>query len=109
MAIDRSILRLNDMLKIRNFISFRTRGSSLIRNSLLVLILMTIYFATYAQSTCGFLDTKVTLSDRTSLCVKDVPFFNKAGLIVNDSNSTYADIAKRSSTFAIATVRLQMV
>ncbi len=103
MAIGRSILRLNDMLKISNLISFRTRGLSLMKNSLLGLMLVTIYFATYAQSTCGFLDTKVTLSDRTSLCVKDVPFFNKAGLIVNDSNSTYADIAKRSSTFSIAT------
>jgi len=91
------------MLKISNLISFRTRGLSLVKNSLFGLMLMTIYFATHAQSSCGFLDTKVTLSDKTSLCVKDVPFFNKAGLIVNDSNSTYADIAKRSSTFAIAT------
>lgn len=66
-------------------------------------MLMTIYFATYAQSSCGFFDTKVTLSDKTSLCLKDVPFFNKPGLIVNDPNSTYADIAKRSSTFSIAT------
>ena len=32
-----------------------------------------------------------------------MPFFNKSGLIVNDPNSTYADIAKRSSTFSIAT------
>lgn len=91
------------MIKIRNFISFRTRGSTLMKNSLLGLMLMTIYFATYAQSSCSFLDTKVTLSDKTSLCVKDVPFFNKSGLIVNDPNSTYADIAKRSSTFSIAT------
>ena len=91
------------MLKISNLISFRTRGLSLVKNSLFGLMLMTIYFATHAQSSCGFLDTKVTLSDKTSLCVKDVPFFNKAGLIVNDSNSTYADIAKRSSSFAIAT------
>ena len=91
------------MLKISNLISFRSRGLSLMKNSLLGLMLMTIYFATHAQSSCGFLDTKVTLSDKTSLCVKDVPFFNKAGLIVNDSNSTYLDIAKRSSTFAIAT------
>ena len=69
----------------------------------LLSIVILFPFTAFAQSSCGFLDTKVTLSDKTSLCVKDVPFFNKLGLIVNDPNSTYLDIAKRSSTFSIAT------
>ena len=91
------------MKALKSHMIFSFINIKLFMTRCLLSIVILFPFTAFAQSSCGFLDTKVTLSDRTSLCVKDVPFFNKAGLLVNDSNSTYADIAKRSSTFSIAT------
>jgi hypothetical protein len=56
----------------------------------------------FAQSSCGFFDKKITLADGVSVCLKDMPFFNRKGLISNEPNSSFASKAQQSSSFAVA-------
>ena len=58
--------------------------------------------AAFAQQSCGFFDKKITLADGVSVCLKDVPFFNRKGLISNEPNSSFASKAQQSSSFAVA-------
>ena len=72
------------------------------KNGVAVTVLMLLSFNAFAQSSCGFFDKKIKLADGASLCVKDVPFFNRTGLISNEPNSSYASKAQQSSSFAVA-------
>ena len=58
--------------------------------------------AAFAQPSCGFFDKKFKLADGVSICLKDVPFFNRTGLISNEPNSSFASKAQQSSSFAVA-------
>ena len=58
--------------------------------------------AAFAQQSCGFFDKKITLADGVSVCLKDMPFFNRKGLISNEPNSSFASKAQQSSSFAVA-------
>ena len=68
------------------------------------LLLAIIFFScsAFAQPSCGFFDKKITLADGVSVCLKDLPFFNRKGLINNEPNSSFASKAQQSSSFAVA-------
>jgi hypothetical protein len=72
------------------------------KNGVAVTVLMLLSCNSFAQSSCGFFDKKIKLADGASLCVKDVPFFNKKGFVRNEPNSSYASLAQQFSSFAIA-------
>ena len=68
----------------------------------LLLAIMFLSCAAFAQQSCGFFDKKITLADGVSVCLKDMPFFNRKGLISNEPNSSFASKAQQSSSFAVA-------
>jgi len=68
----------------------------------LLLAIMFLPCAAFAQPSCGFFDKKFKLADGVSICLKDVPFFNRTGLISNEPNSSFASKAQQSSSFAVA-------
>ena len=68
----------------------------------LLLALMLLSSAAFAQSACGFFDKKINLADGTSVCLKEAPFFNRRGLISNEPNSSFSSKAQQSSSFAVA-------
>ena len=72
------------------------------KNVGIVTALLLLSHSTFAQSSCGFFDAKVKLADNSSLCVKEVSFFNRKGLVNNEPNSSYASKAQQISSFAIA-------
>ena len=72
-----------------------------LKNYLLLAIIF-LPCAAFAQPSCGFFDKKFKLADGASICLKDVPFFNRTGLISNEPNSSFASKAQQSSSFAVA-------
>ena len=72
-----------------------------LKNYLLLAIIF-LSCSAFAQSSCGFFDKKITLADGVSVCLKDMPFFNRKGLISNEPNSSFASKAQQSSSFAVA-------
>jgi len=56
----------------------------------------------FAQTSCGFFDKKIKLVDGASICLKDLPFFNRKGFISNEPNSSYASKVQQTSTSAVA-------
>ena len=68
----------------------------------LLLAIMFLPCSAFAQPSCGFFDKKITLADGVSVCLKDLPFFNRKGLISNEPNSSFASKAQQSSSFAVA-------
>ena len=68
----------------------------------LLLAVMSLSCAAYAQPSCGFFDKKIKLADGASVCLNDVPFFNRKGFISNEPNSSYASKVQQSSSFAVA-------
>ena len=68
----------------------------------LLLAVMLLSCAAFAQPSCGFFDKKIKLADGTSVCLNDVPFFNRKGFINNEPNSSYASKVQQSSSFAVA-------
>ena len=72
-----------------------------LKNYLLLAIIF-LSCSAFAQSSCGFFDKKITLADGVSVCLKDVPFFNRKGLISNEPNSSFSSKAQQSSSFAVA-------
>ena len=85
-----------------NRLLFQIRKLISQKNGVAVTVLMLLSFNAFAQSSCGFFDKKIKLADGASLCVKDVPFFNRTGLISNEPNSSFASKAQQSSSFAVA-------
>ena len=85
-----------------NRLLFQIRKLISQKNGVAVTVLMLLSFNTFAQSSCGFFDKKIKLADGASLCVKDVPFFNKKGFVSNEPNSSYASLAQQFTSFAIA-------
>ena len=68
----------------------------------LLLAVMLLSCAAFAQSSCGFFDKQIKLADGASVCLKDVPFFNRKGFISNEPNSSYASKSQQTSSFAVA-------
>ena len=68
----------------------------------LLLAIMFLPCSAFTQPSCGFFDKKITLADGVSVCLKELPFFNRKGLISNEPNSSFASKAQQSSSFAVA-------
>ena len=66
----------------------------------LFLIVMLFPFTAFAQSSCGFLEPKVTFSDGSNACLSEFPFFSRKGLL--QSFPDHIQVAKRYKDYAIA-------
>ena len=71
-------------------------------NNYLLLAIMLLSGTAYAQTSCGFFDKRIKLVDGASICLKDLPFFNRKGFISNEPNSSYASKVQQTSSSAVA-------
>ena len=79
------------------------RKSVSLKNGLVVTTLLLLSCTAFAQSACGFFDSKVKLADDSSLCIKDIPFFNRTGIVTSEPKASYASIAAANPfSFAVA-------
>ncbi len=70
---------------------------------LLLLVSLFLSGTTFAQSSCGFFDPKVTFADGTKACLSDFSFFSRKGLITSPEYADYLAVARaNSSSYAIA-------
>lgn len=63
-------------------------------------IVILIPFTAFAQSSCGFLEPKVTFSDGSNACLSEFPFFSRKGLL--QSFPDHIQMAKKHKDYAIA-------
>jgi hypothetical protein len=70
-----------------------------------LLFLVSLFWSgtSFAQSSCGFFDPKVTFADGTKACLSEFSFFARKGLITSPEYADYLAVAKaNSSSYAIA-------
>ena len=57
-------------------------------------------FTAFAQSSCGFIEPRVTFPDGSNACLSEFPFFSRKGLL--QSFPDHIQVAKRFKDYAIA-------